>query len=280
MATLEEFLRNGRLGPVVLGMTAPDVITAIGEPQGTSAKSNPLQLKYGSAELSFWKEKKDGRLFLREIVISYRPQFEPFPPILPFLDWNPRPPTKQVFKSFIYYIGYAPVNSVEGPSEGKMTFLSGVTALFTEEILDSLRLHQRRTKETTSTLLSNEREPTTEQILEMLEEAERAANSGAMRAGLLIAWSGLEAVLRRMALSAGKLGKIGVQPAILIRELVASEQLTSDERHTLENFRQLRTSLAHGLAPIPIDRMTVQDIVELSKRLLFRSESNQEIGVG
>jgi hypothetical protein len=272
MATLEEFLRDGRLGPVVLGMTPPDVITAIGEPQATSTKSNPLQLKYGSAQLSFWKEKKDRRFFLREIAIKYQPKFEALQPILPFLDWNPQPPTKQIFLSFLNYIGYPPVNSVEGPKESQMTFLSGVTALFTEEILDSIRLSQGRTKERTNTVLSYDCEPTSFQIMEMLDEAERAAGSGALRAGLLMAWAGLEAILRRMAASAGKIGKIGVQPSILIRELVASEQLTADERRTLEYFRQLRTSLAHGLAQQPIDVITVHRLIDFSRRLLIRNE--------
>lgn len=274
MATLEEFLRTGHLGPVVLGMTPTDVMTTVGDPQGTSRKSNPLQLKYGSAQLSFWKAPKDKSLHLREIAITYQPDFEPLPATLTFLDWNPpQPPTEQLFKSFIYYIGYLPVHSVDGPNGTEISFLSGVTALCADKMLHSIRLHQRQNKESTAMPLSDEREPTTKQILDMLQEAELALRSGAQRAALLLAWAGLEAALRRTALSAGKQGKIGVQPAILIRELFASQQLTPAEHRSLEELRQVRTALAHGFAPVVTsDSDTIRRISAISKQLLERAK--------
>jgi hypothetical protein len=64
-----------------------------------------------------------------------------------------------------------------------------------------------------------------------------------MGAALLIAWAGLEASLRRAALQAGRQGKIGVQPSILIRELFAAGQLTPAEQRSLEEMRQLRTAV-------------------------------------
>jgi hypothetical protein len=42
MATLEDFLRTGRLGPVSLGMGPVDVMTALGDPDDTSEKINPI----------------------------------------------------------------------------------------------------------------------------------------------------------------------------------------------------------------------------------------------
>jgi len=269
MPLFEEFLRTGHLGPVILGMTPTDVMIAIGDPQDTSKKSNPLQLKYGCAQLSFWKAPNHRTHHLREIAITYQPEFEPLPETLVFTDWNPtEPPTELQFRSFMHKIGYLPVHLVEGPSGSQLVFLSGVTALFANKMVHSIRLLQRETKEPTAMPLSDEREPTIKQILEMLEEADRATQIGAHGAALLMAWAGLEAALRRAALRAGKQGKIGVQPSILIRELFASGQLTPAEHSTLEELRQRRTALAHGLAPMTVDVEIIPRIKAIANRLL------------
>src|SRR5262249_14228867 len=147
-------------------------------------------------------------------------------------------------------IGYLPVHIVEGPSGKRILFPSGVEALFTDGKLHSIRLAQRESKEPTSAPLSDEREPSTTQIREMLQEAEQAMQAGAHRAALLIGWAALEAVLRRVALASGRQGKIGVQPAILLRELLAAGRLTPSDHADLERVRQMRMFAAHGLAPI------------------------------
>jgi len=116
--------------------------------------------------------------------------------------------------------------------------------------------------------LSDEREPTPEQIRDMLNEADRASQTGAYRAALLIAWAGLEATLRRAALRAGRQGRIGVQPSILLGELFAAGQLTPAEHRTLEELRQLRTASAHGLAPVGLDADIISKISAISNRLL------------
>jgi hypothetical protein len=102
----------------------------------------------------------------------------------------------------------------------------------------------------------------------MFEEANRAVNSGAQRAALLLAWAGLEAALRRAALNAGRQGKIGVQPSILIRELFAAGRLTPSEHQTLEELRQIRTALAHGLPPVRFPKNMIAKIKAISDRLL------------
>ena len=200
----------------------------------------------------------------------YQPTFfEPFPAILAFDDWHfVEPPDEGEFFSFLLEIDYQPAYRLEGPDGVRMTFLSGVSALFAHEKLHSVRLLQRASKEATSSTLSNEREPSTSQILNMLDEADIALKHGALRAALLIAWAGLEAALRQTALRAGKQGKIGVQPAILIRELFETGKLTLEEHRSIEELRQLRTAFAHGLAPINVDRENISRISRLSKRLI------------
>jgi hypothetical protein len=228
-----------------------------------------LILKYGSAQLSFWKPSNHSTHHLREISIIYQPNFEPLPEILSFTDWDlAGPPTEPQFDAFLKKIDYLPVHRVDGPGTRQLAFLSGVTVFLAEKFLHTIRLSQRETKESSPTNLSDEREPTTTQILDMFEEADRAMRSGADRAALLMAWAGLEAVLRRTALRAGRQGKIGVQPAILIRELFAAGKLTPAEHSSIEELRQLRTVLAHGLAPMKFDSENIPKISAISKRLL------------
>src|SRR3954454_23757961 len=162
MPALEQFLRTGHLGPVALGLSPNDVMIALGDPDGISGKSNPLLLKYGPIQLTFWKASKEKAHQLREIVAMYQPETEAPPDHLKFADWSPeRPPTERDFRDFMHRIGYMPVHMVEGLSERQLIFPSGVTALFSDGMLHSIRLAQRETKETTPAPLSDEREPRT-----------------------------------------------------------------------------------------------------------------------
>jgi hypothetical protein len=86
----------------------------------------------------------------------------------------------------------------------------------------------------------------------MIEESERALDFDFYRPALLMGWAALEASLRRVALEQGLEGKIGVQPTILIRELLSAGVLDMEERQFLEELRQTRTTTVHGLAPVDV----------------------------
>jgi hypothetical protein len=102
----------------------------------------------------------------------------------------------------------------------------------------------------------------------LFSEATGAAQAGAKRAELLVAWAGLEATLRRAAFHAGRRGKIGTQPVVLLRELVAEGQLTAPEHRMLEHLRQLRMSAAHGVTPVAFPPDKISHIKTVSDRLL------------
>lgn len=269
MATLEEFIRTGHLGPVLLGMSSNDVMTALGYPDDISRKTNPLILKYGSVQLSFWKTPSKKAPQLREIAIAFQPEFEPLPKSLAVTDWNPaETPTESEFRTFIDRIKYPPVHVVEGPTDKALTFLSGVAALVSDGKLHSLRLNLKETKTPPPAPVTDEREATLDQIQGMLIEAEHAMKVGAYRAALLIGWAGLEAALRHVACQAGRPGKVGVPPHILLRELFALGRLSPDEHRWLEMLRQIRTAAAHGLSPVALDSDLVERLIEATHRLL------------
>jgi hypothetical protein len=250
-------------------MSPNDVMIAAGEPEDISRKSNPLLLKYGCVRLSFWKAPNDRAPQLREIVVSYLPVFETAPEALAFSDWVPtEPPSEREFRLFVQNTNLLPMHSVEGPSGKQIVFPSGVTALFTDNLLHSIRLVEREYKSVAPAPFPDEREPTLDQIREMLDEAEQVNRIGANRSALLMAWAALEAALRRTASQAGVLGKIGMQPSSLLRELFAAGELTAEEHSMLEELRQIRTASAHGLAPERLDPDQISKLTGTANRLL------------
>jgi len=269
MATLEGFIRTGHLGPVILGMSPTDALTTLGPADDTSRKTNPLLMQYGSVQLVFLRSPNEKVSQLREIVIAFQPKFEPLPEALGIKDWNPaEAPSEQEFRGFIERIDYPPVHAVEGASDKAYTFLSGVTALISDGMLQSLRLQEKEAKATPLAPVADEREATVGQIEGMLVEAEQALFAGASRAALMVAWAGLEATLRRIASQEGRQGKVGVAPHILLRELFATGGLSAEESRSLEMIRQTRTAAAHGLAQPEVHPELVDQLIEMTRRLL------------
>ena len=272
MATLEEFMRTGQLGAVILGASPTDVMTALGDPDDISKKTNPLILKYGCVQLTFWKAPKERTPQLREIVLAFQP-FEPPPEFIEITDWNPHePPSERDFRSFIERLDYPAAHVVEGVSEKAFLFPSGVSALVSEGKLHSVRRQDKEDKATPPAPVTEEREATLDQIHGMLIEAEYVAGAGAVRSALLIAWAALEATLRRFALREGRQGKVGVQPLILLREMFASGQLNAENHRMLEMLRQQRMAAAHGLAATDLDSKSVDKLLEITFGMLERLE--------
>jgi hypothetical protein len=272
MATLEEFLRTGHLGPLIMGISPMDVMTALGEADSVSRKSNPLLLEYGGVHLAFLRNTNARKHELREIVLDFENFSEPLPPLLELTDWKlSDPPTERRFRDFMHTIGYLPIHDGEGATWRELVFPSGVTARFKDEMLISTRLVERENKSSIPAISTDEREPTEEQIAEMFKEADFASQAGAKRAALLIAWAGLEATLRRLANHTGRKGKIGTQPVVLLRELFSEGQLTPAEHRILERSRQLRMSAAHGLTPVAFQPELLSQIETISNKLLARS---------
>jgi hypothetical protein len=273
MATLAQFLRTGSLGPIVLGMNPIEVFEHIGDPEEESQKKNPLTLKYGSLQLVFWRHGSKPQL--RDIALNFLPKFERLPSPVALKDFHPRDqPTEEYFRNFIRESGYLPVHLTKHPSGEQMVFLSGVIVDFSDGLLNSIRIAQKEKKETTQAPLSDLREPSREQILNMIQESERALEFDARRSALVMGWAALEASLRRVALWKGRHGQIGVQPTILIRELLSAGLLSREDRRFLEELRQVRTATVHGLAPVNFSPRIIHEMNTMSQRLLADTEES------
>ncbi len=280
MATLEDFLRTGRLGPVNLGMNPTQVMTALGDPDEFSEQKSPYILKYGPVQFVFLANEKLRTRELRDIAIIYRPKFKKLPKNLRLDDWNPSSvPTEEFFSDYLENINLHPVHIVSGESGTQLIFISGVVALFSEKKMHSLRMTQRDSQEAERITVSDRREPSAQQIRDMFAEADHALGAGALRGALMTAWAGLEAALRRAVLRAGGGGKVGIQPNILLRELFAAQELSQDEMLILEKLRQARTAAAHGLIPEQIEPKMIEDMKMIGQRLLGPSlRKKKEIG--
>ncbi len=114
-------------------------------------------------------------------------------------------------------------------------------------------------------------EPSLEQINLMLEEAQRASQAGALHAGFVLAWAGIEAALRRLAQKVGLQSKGEAQPGLLVRELYVTGNVSPEDYRFLEETHQRRTAIVHGLAPPNLDQGTVQEAINAARRLLAES---------
>lgn len=278
MPTLLEFLKTGHLGPLSLGLSPFEAETVLGDPQDRSIKKNPLHLKYDALRLTFWKHGTSSRSQLMDIVISFQPPGQRMPKTVELTDLGP---DKDVLEEdFIAFLNTSKIlhdHVLETPNYKQLYFPSGVTAFITEKRLSHVRLVQRKSREATSLPLTDTREPNALQFQNMLLEARSLLNAGFYRAALIQAWAAFEAALRRAAIKENLQGRIGVQSAILVREMLAAHALSPNDAVFVERARQLRTSIVHGLAPQEFDIEMVTDILDLAERLMSRGANDSAV---
>jgi hypothetical protein len=266
--TFARFLKTGQLGSLTLGMDPSSVELQLGTPEQSSRKLNPLVLKYGPLELTFWSPKAEPPQ-LAQISLMLSRGLDRLPQSLHFEDWTPNAQTNiEQFKEFVERVHARTDDFLRGEFESEMLFRSGVRALFVSGYLFALHLSKRETDSNRSPILNDEHEPPIEQIRFQLDEARSALQAGFRSAAILLAWAALEAVLRRTALIAGYKGKLRGQPSVLIRELYSLGQLTRTDRELLEALRQQRTRIAHGLIAEPISEDEVINLLQVTKRLM------------
>ena len=267
-ADFATFLRSGQLGPLTLGMAPSAVEFQLGVPDARSRKHNPLIMKYGPLELTFWSRRSQPPQ-LAQVLVSVLQGLGDLPPALQFDDLMPAAVMHfNDFRRFVEQIGIWPDEVLKGDRESSILLPSGVKASFIDGQLSALALSKRERDENRPPVLTDEREPSVGQVRLQLEEARNALRLGLGSAAVLLAWAALEAAMRRAALSAGYQGKVRVQPTILIRELYSLGLINSQQVEELEAARQQRTTIAHGLTSAPVDRDVVLQIIRLAEHLL------------
>jgi hypothetical protein len=95
MDTLEQFLRTGKLGALEVGMTTEQVHNLLGAPEDVSVQKRPLIWKYGSLQVSFFKEDKIAKETLDFIGLYFHSSDAPLPSPLSWSGWQPSRETNQ-----------------------------------------------------------------------------------------------------------------------------------------------------------------------------------------
>lgn len=264
---LLRFLSTGQLGPLALGIGPLEAQALLGQPTDQSTKQNPLVLRYDALDLTFTRD-KPGPLRLVQIVIAADDPARTLPVGLgggsSGID---RPTTVEQFRLLLRDANLTP-DHVPASDDGYFLMPSGVRASFRGGKLNRLTLSQREREQNRAPFLSDAREPSEEEIHRMLEEARIAARHGLSSAALVLAWSGLEATMRRVANQEGLTGRIGAQPTVLLRELYSRHRLGSPDVEFLEHARQLRTSVVHGLSRAMVSQDVAMDVIAHAERLL------------
>jgi hypothetical protein len=139
MATLEQFLQTGDLGPIHLGMSQAEVSAVLGPPQDESVSRHPQILKYGGLQLTFHANPGTADRMLGHIGLYYSPRAEPIPePALP-TDFTGTPETTIAeVREFLARVGLKELAVVEEEITGNLILPSGARIAFDDQMLQSI----------------------------------------------------------------------------------------------------------------------------------------------
>jgi len=136
MATLEQFLRTGELGPIRIGMRQADIITVLGQPPDESIAREPKILKYGGLQLSFAKDAVEARQRLVQIGLYFG---EPIPEVIRPADFIGTPEkTMADVRKFLDQAELKTAAVVEGEETSCIVLPSGVRITFSDQKLHSI----------------------------------------------------------------------------------------------------------------------------------------------
>jgi hypothetical protein len=120
------------------------------------------------------------------------------------------------------------------------------------------------------------REPSHEEIEQVLAEVDALINLGNHRAALVLAWAALEAVMRQVARSV-ELYLPKTNASELLRTLYGNGLLTREDFDLLRDSFRLRTEVIHGLVGPAVDTEGVRAISAVTWKLLSSTANKQGV---
>ncbi len=174
MATLEQFLRSGELGPIHPGMRESEVLALLGPPPDVSPLGKHHILKYGGLQLTFVRRPGDADCRLDHLAIYVWPQQEPLPEIL-------RPTDRQLtadttiadIRDFATQHGLGESASMERDGTHHLFFPSGARITFDGNKLHSVIFVSRATEPKKQVAVSLSEE-TWNQVKHLAQESNRS----------------------------------------------------------------------------------------------------------
>jgi len=175
MATLEQFLDTGDLGPIHAGMIQAEVIALLGPPQDESVSRSPKTLKYGGLQLSFHKNGEASDSGLQHIGLYFRPPAEPIPEPTRPLDFRGTPETTIAeIRQFLRSVGLKEATAVEDEDGTRLNLPSGAEIVFDGENLDSIHFTARAPNSARKQLALSIAEDTWDQLKALARQSSRS----------------------------------------------------------------------------------------------------------
>jgi hypothetical protein len=144
MATLEQFLRTGRLGPIHFGMTQAEAIAHLGQPPDESVQREPIILKYGGLQITFSRPSAGVEPRLVMTGLYFPPPLEPIPDqVLPTDFTGTAETTIADVREYLGRVGLKETVATDG-EDASLTLSSGAQIHFKDQKLWSI-IHTART---------------------------------------------------------------------------------------------------------------------------------------
>jgi hypothetical protein len=156
MATLEQFLRHGELGPFRVGMDGAELVEVLGPPDGSSGTKNVRILMYGALQVTLTRgADRDERVSAAGLY--YQPSEQELPESVRPEDWLPGANTTEAaFRVFLEKIGLEPISTITDGDSRTLVFDTGSRVTFTSDRLIVLQYLLRGNRRSVAITLPEE----------------------------------------------------------------------------------------------------------------------------
>lgn len=114
-------------------------------------------------------------------------------------------------------------------------------------------------------------EPSLTQIEKMLDRAQSISHGGDIQSAYLAAWAAFEAAMRQATNDGEWYGPIA--PRERMAALFSNGIVSREEFDTLKRAYAVRTQIVHGLIPANIDRIALDQVIGVARKILTANES-------
>ena len=142
MPKLHDFLATGSLGPLHFGMTADEIVAALGQPDGEAVQRKQRGLKYGALQL--WLQRIDTQTERLSAVFLYFGTGGELPAAVRFAEAVPV--TRDAVSAWLAAMGIKPVKETTDPVAA-ITLSSCVTFTFDEGALHLISCSAQESRE-------------------------------------------------------------------------------------------------------------------------------------
>jgi hypothetical protein len=144
MATLEQFLQTGELGPIHAGMSEAAVIALLGPPQDESLARRAKILKYGGLQLTVLSLPEAADRELAHLGLYFGPCAEPIPEQVRPTDFDGSSETTIAdVREFLARVGLQESEAVEDEDTSSLTLPSGAHITFDGPTLWSIQFARK-----------------------------------------------------------------------------------------------------------------------------------------